>query len=199
MDTKKPQLVALCGHPGSGKSAVQHILNTKFGFLPFDDAAIGRRHCREIFGLSERDVHSGTGKEDITVIQGARWKNRQIIGEYLSALEEKFGDMIVPDWAIRSALANWPVDVSHRPDLRGYSFGSVRMGQSLAYSNAGGIVIEIVNPRVERNENIWDDYDKDLVDYTYVNDKLDLPSLREDFVSFFKSTANGMNPISEAA
>lgn len=172
-------VIALCGRPGSGKSEVQRILHEHFGIIPFDDAEIGRRHCMELFDMSLHDVTTQEGKSSTTVIQGRDWENRKVIGEYLKAVEDVFGDLVVPHWALRSAKRQHPHAV-------GYSFGSVRLGQSRAYAQVGGFVVEIVRPGVERSGNIWDDYDRRWITHTFLNSTEDLVEMEAAVCSFFK-------------
>lgn len=197
---RKPNLIALCGLPGSGKSEIQKILDKKFGYVPFDDGHILRQHCCELFDMSLEDVTTQDGKAGFTEIQGKEWQRRKAVGEYGNALEEIFGDLTVPNWAIRSALRDWPSRrlESERP-LRGYSFGSVRRSQGRAYLAAGGIVIEVVRPGVKHTGNAWDSYDKDLVSFTYLNDTSSLKDLEQGFASFFEEAVLPTTNLREAA
>lgn len=182
-----PGLIALCGLPGSGKSEIQKILDKKFGYIPFDDGHILRQHCCELFDMSLEDVTTQEGKAGFVEIQGETWQRRKVVGEYGNALEQLFGDLTVPNWAIRSALRDWPSRrlQSDRP-LKGYSFGSVRRSQGRAYRAAGGLVIEIARPGVAPTGNVWDEYDKGLVTHSYLNDTLTLEGLERDFTAFFE-------------
>ncbi|MDX5412778.1 MAG: hypothetical protein LPK02_07000 [Rhodobacterales bacterium] len=190
----KPIIVALCGHPGSGKSTVQEILHRRFGLIPFDDGAVLRRHCMELFGLSEEDVSTQEGKKRHTVIQGKSWENRKIIGEYGNALETLFGPMTVPHWAIKTALEDWEErqtlpecwrPLRGYPEVSGYSFGSVRRGQAAAYKAVGGIVIEIRREGLAPSGNIWDEYDQRLITHTFDN-VMALHELEDAFCGFFE-------------
>ena len=180
-----PLIVAICGRPGSGKSSVQSTLERNFGIVPIDDGAVLRNHCIELFGMSVDDVTTQDGKNRVTRIQGVDWQNRKVIGEYGAILEDKFGDLTVPNWAIRHGLEKFDTRTAANANVRGISFGSVRRSQGRAYLQAGGVVIEIMRPGVEPTGNIWDEYDTSLVTYTYVNATRTLEQLDEDFSRFF--------------
>ena len=185
--TTKPLLIALCGRPTSGKSEVQRILMKRFIISPIDDGQILRVHCRELFNLSAADTETQDGKRRITDIQGKPWENRKIIGEYGNILEQKFGNLVIPNWAIRQAHTHWDMlntaAASHA--CLGYSFGSVRRGQGQAYRAQGGLVIEIDRPTVEQSGNVWDLYDPKYVTHTFQNTASDLEKLEDEVVEFF--------------
>ena len=184
----KPIIVALCGMPTSGKSEIQNILASNFGLTPFDDGVVLRNHCRELFGLSADDVTTQTGKARCTEIQGTTWENRKIIGEYGNILEMKFGEMTIPNWAIGSAMRDWRKgsEMLNRHNT-GYSFGSVRRNQGMAYASIDGIVLEILRPEVESTGNVWDEYAQEWVTHTYLNNTSSIHLLEEDFTVFFQN------------
>jgi hypothetical protein len=187
-------IVALCGYPGSGKSTVQEILHRRFGILPVDDGWVLRKHCMDLFGLSEDDVLTQAGKSRTTEIQGTIWEHRKIIGEYGNALESVFGPLTVPNWALKTAFEDWETRLrletsKERPvaaasKVIGYSFGSVRRDQGRAYLAAGGLVVEVNRKVITSSGNIWDDYDKELVTNIFHND-MPLSRLEESFCDFF--------------
>lgn len=187
---KRPMIIALNGIPGSGKTAVQSVLEKRFKIKPIDDGWLIRRHCMDLFGLTEDDVTSQEGKKRHTVIQGVTWQNRKVLGEYGAILEEKFGALTMPLAALNRCEQSWP---EHQSAWDGYSFGSVRRGQAEAYAGHGGIVIEIVRPGVEHSGNIWDTYDQRWVNYTFINDSNSLETLEMEFVAFFTSILDRKN------
>lgn len=176
----QPLLIALNGIPTSGKSEVQRILNQDFGIVSVDDGLVGRRACADLFDIPLDDLSSQEGKLKRTEIQGVSWENRKVVGEYLAALEEIFGGMTVPNWAIRQALARWDRTPPAARGL-GYSFGSVRRSQGQAYREAGGFVIEIIRPGVAPTGNVWDQYEQSFVTHRIMNDGT-LSELRDKVV-----------------
>lgn len=207
----RPMIVALCGYPKSGKSTVQEILSRRFGLVPFDDGRVLRQHCMELFGLTEEDVTTQEGKARVTEIQGVKWENRKIIGEYGNALESLFGPLTVPNWALKTVFEHWenrPEEVrpggrfhlrdNGLPTVMGYSFGSVRREQGKAYRAAGGFVIEILREGIAPTGNIWDEYDRRLVTHTFYND-MAMDELEEAFCRFFESILRDQDTCKEAA
>lgn len=184
---KKPLIVALCGIPKAGKSTVQEILKEEYDIAPFDDGGVIRSHCQELFGLTRDDTHTQEGKERYTTVGDTRIQNRVILGDYGDALEKMFGEFTIPNWAIRTALKDHRQ--THSSNI-GYSFGSVRRNQGKAYLNAGGVVVEVVNPRAEPTDNIWDLYEKGNITHTLDNSGT-LDELYENTVKLFDEIING--------
>jgi hypothetical protein len=156
-----PQLIALCGNPGSGKSEAQKFLNNAFGYQPVDDGEALRDFAISHFGLSIKDVYTQEGKDRYTEIANERWQNRNILGTLGKQLEEAFGEHIMPWMATRKL----------NPHKR-YSFGSVRKTQGAFFKQLGGIVIEIQNPDAPASPYEFDRYDQTYVDATIINDGL---------------------------
>lgn len=180
---RKPYLIGLCGQPGSGKSAIQEVLYKEFNIQPVDDGAIIRQHCSELFDADIEDLQTQEGKRGFMDVNGAEWQRRKVLGEYGYALEKTFGELTVPNYAIRKVLKNH----SRIDGPVGYSFGSVRRGQGAAYINAGGIVIEVVRSGVLESENLWDGYEQDYVSYTFRNDSDSLEEMNNRFINFFRA------------
>jgi hypothetical protein len=181
--------VAICGHPGSGKSEIQRILHERFDITPFDDGAILRRHCMELFDMELSDVITQDGKRRFTEIGNVSWQNRKILGEYGNALETTFGSTVIAGYALRQALLDWQ-DRGYTGT--GYSFGSVRRDQGRVYAQAGGIVLEVRRPGVAPTGNIWDEHDQALVTHTFVNHMETVEQLEEDFAIFFQLVLNSV-------
>lgn len=181
-----PILVALCARPKSGKSTIQKFLEEDFGILPIDDGEVLRRHVMELFDLSLEDVTTQQGKENHTLIQGVDWENRKVIGEYGAILEERFGELTVPNWALRQADKLWKEQQENKRNPRGFSFGSVRRNQGKAYNARGALVIEITRPGIAPTGNIWDEYEPGWITHRFANDG-SLETLRRDFGVFFTS------------
>jgi len=162
----KPLLIAICGRPGSGKSALQEILHRNYGIVPRDDGDVIRKHCMRIGGLSEDDVFTQSGKKRFTEVNGMNWQNRKMLGEYGRMIEQMFGENIVADLAVREAHQDWERDKS----IIGYSFGSVRRNQGVLYRKLGGIVIQVEKPGVPESGNDFDLYNTSCINYSILND-----------------------------
>lgn len=156
-----PKLFAIVGVPLAGKTTVQKILFEKHGVLPVDDAEPLRSIAMRHFGLTYDDCYTQAGKKRRSLVVDQEYEHRVILGEIGDALEQKFGDFILPWMATRSL-----------PDDKSYSFGSVRRTQPLFYASKGGIVIEVQNPLARPTGNAWDEYDRAAIDYVIRNDGL---------------------------
>ncbi|OWZ90371.1 hypothetical protein B9J07_27675 [Sinorhizobium sp. LM21] len=130
-----PKLIALCGHPTSGKSTAADIINEVYGHELADDGLPLRKMAMDYLGLTANQVFTQEGKLETVTINGRDWQVREILGEIGNAFEEKFGGDIIPI-------------MSHNARPKGsYSvFGSVRREQGLYWRNQGALVLEIVNP-----------------------------------------------------
>lgn len=129
---KYPNLVALCGFPGAGKSTAAQILVEKHGYTLVDDGLPLRQIGMKYFGLTEHQVFTQEGKLEQVELNGRIWTVREILGEIGNAFEEKFGGDIIPI-------------MSHnlmQPDTR-YVMASVRRLQPLYWERHGVKVIEI--------------------------------------------------------
>src|SRR5262249_32968518 len=134
---KLPHLIALSGHPKSGKSLVQDYLRDEYGVVPVDDGRPMRQFAIQFLGLSEADCYTQEGKARISKILGRDWQNRKILGELGKRLEAMFGPHIMPFMATRGL-----------DEKQCYSFGSVRRDQGAFYKAMGGIVIGIDRPGI---------------------------------------------------
>lgn len=149
-----PPIIAFCGHPKHGKSTVQEFLQKEFGVLALDDGRPLRLEGMERFGLTWEQVSTQEGKMEICHAFGRDMEVREALG------------LIGKEWEVEH-----PLKVAHKAlDLlrsegtgEPVSFGSVRRSQGLAYQQAGGIVIEIFDPR-----KVVSEYDFDYVDPRYV-------------------------------
>lgn len=178
MPSDAPLLIALCGHPGSGKSTVQEILKSRYAVAVVDDGRVLRDIAKMLFGLSESDVSTQAGKKRITRLDDStadksEWENRDILGTLGVLIESKFGELAVPRAAIRAA------GVQHF-HASAVSFGSVRKRQGLAYKEAGGLVIEVVSPLADPSLYQFDWYDKTIVDLRIFNNGTDMQALARE-------------------
>ncbi|GLQ53578.1 hypothetical protein [Devosia nitrariae] len=154
-----PRLIGICGHPGSGKSEVQRILQSAFGYEPADDGWPLRDIAIRHFGLSLDDVTTQAGKCRWTSVTGSRMQHRDILGRLGNALEHAFGHQIMP-W-----LACQSLDPGRR-----YSFGSVRRDQGKVYKALGGAVIGVRRLGVGPSEFEFDRFSEEIVDVWIEND-----------------------------
>lgn len=168
--THTPLLVALVGIPTSGKTEAQNQLSRRNNIRPIDDFATVRRFCGDFFGFTEEEMVSQKGKAEIVTVNGVTAPRRWFLGEMGSIIEQKFGPLAVPNDAIRKTLQlDEQTDPRFRPS--GYSFGSVRRLQPRAYAAIpGSLIIEIVRPGVEPTGNVWDEYERDDITHTVLND-----------------------------
>jgi hypothetical protein len=171
-----PRLIALCGHPKSGKSEAQIILQKTLGYQPVDDGEALRAFAINQLGLSITDVYTQEGKSRYTEILDKSWQNRDILGTLGKQLEDMFGEHIMPWMAMRK------LDPTKR-----YSFGSVRKNQGIFFKRHGGIVMEIKNPDAKSSRYEFDKYNTSIIDIEILNDALNngLPveEAREDLQS----------------
>jgi hypothetical protein len=100
---------------------------------------------------------------------------RRVLGELGLLLENRYGEYFVPDRTLAS------LDAAHPEGAPPSSFGSVRRGQAVPYKRRGGVVIEIRRPDRPTPKEIFDEYDRSLVDVVVLNvvDPEDLPGSAE--------------------
>ena len=184
--SRTPALIALCGAPGSGKSTTQHLLTELFDIQPVDDGDIIRRHVMELAGLTSEDVYTQEGKLRQVTVFGKKWQVRELLGKYGNLLEGLLGDQAIPEIAIGSMLrqnvtgSKQFLDDNKSPN--GYSFGSVRRQQGLAYKKAGGVVVEILSGNEKGEGWEFDSYDRSLVDFTIQNPGTSLEALKDEIL-----------------
>ncbi len=167
-----PRYIGICGHPKSGKSLVQEILQKDYGVTPVDDGEVLREFAIDYFGAQHADVYTQEGKAKL-----AYWPNgdpiiddrdgshmtwRQVLGRFGAQLEDLFGEFAMP------MITCAPLDLSGGP----YSFGSVRKKQGGYYRRHGGVIIEVQNPLAKPSGNDFDLYDETLVNHSIYNDGL---------------------------
>lgn len=157
-----PRHIALCGHPKSGKSTTQKILQLNFGVYQVDDGLVLREFAVKELGLSWFQVSTQTGKAETVERFGRTWTVRELLGQFGNAIEGVFGKHALPHMAIQK----------HEKDAGPFSYGSVRRDQGRVYQDAGGIVIEIQNPEALPSPHEFDRFDSSIVDYIIVNDGL---------------------------
>ncbi|WP_029029852.1 hypothetical protein [Salinarimonas rosea] len=159
-----PRFIALCGNPGSGKSLVAEILQTRYGVQPVDDGWPVRDFAIRHLGMTETQVTTQDGKRETVQIAGAEWQVRKALGEAANALERTFGAHAMPWMAVLRC---------ERSGREGpFSFASVRRDQGRFYKARGGVVVEIANPLAKPTGHEFDEYDRTCVDYTIENDAL---------------------------
>jgi len=162
-------IIALCGHPTAGKTAVQNILHRRFGFEPMDDGWPMRDFAIRHLGATVQDVTTQQGKATRITLPGGRtmlW--REFLGEFGNAIEALLGPHAIPEMAIRRTEPG-----------RDYSFGSVRRDQGLPYKRAGGVVVGIEAPWAKPSPHEFDRFDAKLVDVWIRNDVRSLVVLEQ--------------------
>lgn len=156
-----PKIIALCGHPLSGKSTAADIINEVYGHELADDGLPLRKIAMDYLGLTADQVFTQEGKLQKVELNGREWTVREILGEIGNAFEEKFGDDIIP---IMSHNA--------RPEGSYSVFGSVRREQGLYWRKAGGLVLEIVNPLAGPSQYEFDTFNASYCHARIINDGL---------------------------
>lgn len=160
------RLIALCGAPGVGKTAVQEYLQQHFNVTPVDDGAPIREIAMAQFGLSKWHVTTQEGKaSNVTLPGGNVMPVRVLLGEIGNKIEAIGGPDCIPAMALKRVRVKAMTSPSRDP---AFCFGSVRRQQGHLYKQAGGKVIEIVRPGHEC-VNEFDQYDKSCVDLTINN------------------------------
>lgn len=153
-----PHLIAICGYPGCGKTAVQDIL-AEIDVLPVDDGAPVRDFAMRHLGLTHAQCYTQDGKAGNSIIADRVWNNRKILGELANRFEDMFGPYVMPYMATRKLFEG-----------NSYSFGSVRRDQGWFYKSQGGIVIGVRRPGVGPSGNEFDEFDHAAVDFWLDND-----------------------------
>ena len=148
--------IAICGHPGSGKTEVQNILEDEFGVMPIDDGhALRAFAVNNLPDVTWTDVITQEGKMREITVCGVKMTVRKFLGDLGQALEDRFGEAIMPEMALNAA-DNILDQV--------FSFGSVRKNQAETYLATGqAVVIEVIRPGVGPSGNVFDLYNEQLV------------------------------------
>src|SRR4051812_40419106 len=103
-DMRLPQLIALCGHPKSGKSLVQKILLERFDVQPVDDGRALRKFAVDNLGPTWDQVLTQEGKASHIELLGRRWQVREILGELGNRFEAMFGKDVMPFMACQNLV-----------------------------------------------------------------------------------------------
>lgn len=154
-----PKIIALCGHPKSGKSLAAQFLADEFGYTLVDDGGFLREIAMAHFGLSLEDVTTQEGKAKEIVVNGVTMTVRELLGKLGNAFEDQFGANVIPEIALKRAQAGGPGP---------YVFGSVRREQGAYYKAQGGVVWHIDAP-VPPSPHEFDTFNLDNVDHTINN------------------------------
>ena len=188
-------LVPFCGIPQSGKTECQKILEARFAIHPIDDGRFLRETTAEMLEIPYQWTTTTEGKNKKVVLGGREWTVREVLGELGNAIEDKFGELIIPTLALRDAET---VQRLSQKALNGCSFGSVRKTQPAAYlaaKNYKCLVIEVVREGAEPTGNGFDLYDKTLIQYTFLNPGDTKENLDRKFTNFF-AKISGIEPSS---
>lgn len=151
---------ALCGAPEAGKSEVQKTLERLYGIKALDDSRGLRDAAMILYGLSEEDVTTQSGKRRLVAIGSETLPVRVILGRLGDYLEAN-DPLHIPRMARRFAETQY--------GDRQVSFGSIRKNQAQVFQDDESLVIEVVRPGVKA-KNSFDLYDRSLVDVTIIND-----------------------------
>lgn len=159
-----PPIIGLVGFPTHGKSTAQRFL-THLGVEARDDAEILRARVMEEYDLSYEDVTTQEGKLKIVPgINGELMTVRKLLGDYGQIFGEELHG---PNYWVESAIDSLRFDGVRNP----VSFGSLRRSQPRAVKEAGGFILEILDPRKPVGPlHYFDEFDRDDVDCVVVND-----------------------------
>lgn len=158
-----PKIIGICGFPLHGKSTAQRFLSL-LGVEARDDAELLRQRVVEEFNLTWEDVTTQEGKARVVSgIGGRQMTVRQLLGDY----GQIYGEQLYgPNYWVDEAIRKLREDRVEHP----VSFGSLRRSQASAVKDAGGFIIEILDPRKPMSKHYFDEFDRDYVDVTVVND-----------------------------
>lgn len=166
MNYDLPPIIGICGFPTHGKTTVQGFLEL-IGVEARDDGDILRKKVAEEFDLSWEDVSTQEGKaKKIIGLDGQPTTIRKLLGDYGKVLEAKHGINYIAKEAIRVLSEERKASKS----IQAASFGSIRMNQPAAYKEAGGFIIEVLNPNGPLPVYDFDHFDRDYVDVQIIND-----------------------------
>lgn len=159
MHSQNGKIIALCGHPQHGKSTVQSFLEQDFGVTPVDDGFLIRQEAMKRHGFTWEDVSTQEGKLRQVTLDGETVTIRKILGD-IGKEHEDTDPNHWPKMAVAScSVEDFPI-----------SLGSVRRNQNVYLRSIGALVIEIVNPRLAESPYDFDQYNRDAVHCTIIND-----------------------------
>lgn len=156
--------IALCGHPGAGKTEVAGILQKVYGFTIVDDSRCLRDAAIALYGLTEEQVNTQTGKTSYVEVCGRRFQVRQLLGDLGKDQEDRFGEQFTPETAVSSAQ-----QLAKTTSAKRFVFPSVRKTQGITYKRHNGIIIEIDRPGTKPSQYVFDRFDSSLVDLVISN------------------------------
>lgn len=168
-------IIALCGHPGSGKSTIQGILHKVFGVEPIDDGWAMRDFAIRHLGASIDDVNTQEGKaKTITLPGGQTLTWRTFLGEFGNHIEALLGPDSIPEMAIMRASPG-----------KHHSLGSVRREQGAVIRRHGGIVVGVRSAWAQPSPHEFDRFNESLVNIWIESQTRDLADLERRLVYIF--------------
>ena len=167
--------IGLCGNPKSGKTTIADMLAEEMGGVVIDDGLILRKAVPILFGIPEDEPFTQEGKAKVYDVCGRQETVRQMLGELGNWLEGRYSELFMPIRAMQIAKEEYP-------DKDVFIYPSVRKFQGKAYKDAGGVIVEIENPKAPKSPNAFDVWDDSVVDFWFTNDPtiMSLEGLRID-------------------
>lgn len=174
-----PYIIAVCGPPQAGKSTVADIISKHYGYDVCDDAKYVRDATKAYYQLLDWHVYTNEGKKSyVKVPTGEVWMVRDLMAHVGDFVEELHGDRFKPLLAIQQ----------NSPNSKGIIFPSVRGDEGYVYKEYGGVVIEVVGSQ-NHIASTSDEYNKNAVDYTIVNNET-IDKLQQKVVELFSAIQN---------
>ena len=171
IQVKLPPFIALCGHPGSGKTTAAEIICEAFECEILDTGGPLREIAMNYLGLTRQQVYTQESKASIVQVNGVEWPVRKILGDLGKQLEDMFGEEVMP-FMSHQLIQRRLTKVFDENDMPTFVDPSCRKIQAHYWKRHGGLVIGINNPLAGPSPYDFDKFDETAVDVWIENDGL---------------------------